>query len=322
MTYSGLVANLFQKVKDKRVFLIFGGDLAVRLDSLRIFRYRIARTVEKSVSKVLKIAFFLHKTQDLSRFLYNMPYDLKVFYWEEGLLEGEELEMFLGQLVKDDSRVVIMDETGELLETFRELYPKNSRGLWIDCSKIPTDMQKLLEKRLAVGTLDIEDRYKKGGVIGRGIEPVALEYLKELPYLSLFNVFNILDELQLDAIDMNCLRKHGLLKGNLEAFLANKLLTQGKNAILKYNLKDVDGAKFFGLLRWYLIMMLRIKTMVRATAVVCASKLEISKFRYDALLSMSEKYELRDLYKKLYLLLSLGQWRRKYGALLLLLMYW
>lgn len=299
--------------KSRRIYAVVKGEEMVRLDVLRLFERKLTKFLrevqEDDDKRLTKMVVFLEKGQDLSRFTYDMSYDLKVFYWKEKILEESVAIDFIERLRNGNSWIVIMDGSNEISDLFKKVCAKRSTGLLIDCSQIPGEFEEYIPGRLSCGN-KVE------------VQKEALSYLVELPYLSLFNIFNVLEALGIENVSMNVLRQFKLLKEDIEAFLVLTLLEKGKRTVLRYNLKNVNGGRFFGLLYWYLVLLLRMKTMADFTSVQASSKLGIKLKQYKEVKELKDKFKLKELYQKLYLVLSLMCWRRKYGALLLLLMYW
>lgn len=288
-----------------RIFAIVRGSAATRT--------YISRVVEQGLGNPPKDVVFLRDIyESLWKFL-SYSTELRVLFWEKGLLGKEEALAFVDSVAEmpKDRKHIFFDASDELYELVREEYKGRLRVRFIDCRL--SDNEEKKQEMYSHWFEKIEEAR---------ISPKMIEYLSGIPYLESFNLLDILK--LVGEMDFNILsvKKWGFVWADREQFLVNTLLYKGRVVALKENLKDLNSSRFFLLLLWEIDALLKIKTLHRGFATEKAEKSGLSLGKYYALKDQAEKLNIKDLYKRLYLVVSLLKWRDLPGVVNLLFMYW
>lgn len=291
--------------KSTRIFAIVRGNEAVRA--------YVSRMIEKGLGSPAKDVMFLSEVyESLWQFLSYSFKPMKVLFWEKGLLNKEDAVNFIEAVsLLKNRRNIFFDSSDELHDLIREKYKGKLRVRFIDC-RLPMDS----------GTK--EEMYKHWFVDVEKIDisPKMIEYLAGIPYLESFNTMEAFKVAGEEDFNLLSVKKWGFVWSDKEQYLVDKLMYKGRVAALREDLRDLNSSRFLWLLFKEVDALLKIKTMFGHYPTEKAAKAGLSLGKFYALKDKAEKISLNDLYKRLYLVVSLLKWRSYTGVVNLLFLYW
>lgn len=288
-----------------RLFAIVQGSDAVRT--------YVSRMIEQGLGNPPKEVVLLRDIyESLWQYLTYTP-NLRILIWEKGLLSKGEAAKFIDDVAElpKERKNIFFDASDELYELVREEFKGRLQVRFIDCRLTP-DLKKKQELY----------EYWFKGVEKLDISPKMVEYLSDIPYLESFNLINIFKLVGETNFDLLSVKKWGFIWADKERFLVDTLLYKGRVMVLREDLRDLNSSRFLMLLLREINALLKIKTLHYGYTTDKAEKSGLSLGKYYALLNKAEKLSLKDLYKRLYLVVNLLKWKDFPGVINLLLMYW
>jgi hypothetical protein len=317
MTYRDFLTHFTATLSKKTMFLFDGGPERVRSDALYILRKKFE--IQK---KDLKLRSYREKVYHLSE-IANLPaavtsgstFNLTIIQWEKGLLSDKEIKQFL-RGCRDTKKIwfAILDGSGEVGKVFKDVFPKNSSGLDIDCGKVSDEekaMVNMINNRL--------------GIVGVTPSEEVVKFLAsgdEVYGEQLFNTFYILEALKEPKVDVELLRKHSLIIPNVEYHLMRVLFDKGKLAFLSQSNVDYDDGRILRYIIRELILMLKCKTVRGSSDQKKSSMVKLTYLAFLDYKKKVEKVELSLLYRRLYSALMSLRYGGLKGSTLLLLSSW
>lgn len=288
-----------------RLFAIVRGKEATRA--------YISRMIEEGLGNPSKDVVFLREIyESLWQYLSFSPKPMRILFWEKDLLDKETASKFIEAVSMIKNRQnIFFDSSDELYKLVREEYKGKLRVRFIDC-RLPSDSQEKARIYKHWFT-DIEQGE---------ISPKMVNYLGTLPYLESFNLleaFKVVGEKDFNLVSV---KKWGFIWADRERFLIDTLLYKGRVAALREDLKDLNTGRFLTMLLREIDALLKIKTLQRGYPTDRAEKAGLSLGKFYALRKRAEKLNLKELYKQLYLVVSLLKWKEFPGVVNLLFMYW
>lgn len=306
MTYYQFVKTFHaQWPKGKKVVYIFGGSEDLRLSSMKLLEKRLGKVnLKKSV------VYLSDFTKTPKAFLYSIA-DLKVVHWIPKVLEKSLFVSFLRELGKSQGIAVVIDESGELLDAFKKVYPKGSPGVVIDCSKLTQEVDSLI-------------RLQTWDLAGINLSPEVVRFLREMPFETLFPIFRVLEQLDVKTITVEEVKKYGLFETNMEQFYAKKMLRDGKSTMFQVRWSNLEAGRFLRSLWRELVRLLRIKTLLgEKRSAIVASELGIPYEYFEKdYRPLAERLDISVLYARMRLVWRVLQWQDYNGAIAILLTNW
>jgi hypothetical protein len=269
--------------------------------------------IEQGIGSPAKDVVFLREIHEsLWQFL-TYTTRLRVLFWEKGLLDKETAFTFIKDVayLSMERKHIFFDASDELYELVREEYKGNLRVRFVDC-RLSEDEKKKQEL--------YNYWFKKIEMVD--ISPKMVDYLSNIPYLESFNLIDIFKLVGEKDFNLLSVQKWGFVWADREKFLVNTLLYKGRIPALREDFKDLNSGRFLMLLMREIDALLKIKTLQRGYSTEKAEKAGLSLGKYYALHDQAEKLNIKDLYKRLYLVVSLLKWRDLPGVVNLLFMYW
>jgi hypothetical protein len=301
------------------VWLIEGGEEIVRSDALYIlkkkFQHPLARIKTKLPLQYREVTYHLSDIVNLPTAVSTeSAFTLTVIRWEKGLLNEKETKLFLRGCRDSKYWFAIVDATGEVGKVFKEVFPKLSKGVSVDCRKISEDEESkksLVSRRL--------------GIVGASPNEDVIKYLAsgdEIYGGWLFNIFYILEALKEPKVDVDMLRKHSLMVPNIEYYLMKTLLDKGKLAFLSLPTIDYDDGKLLRCIIRELILILNCKTVRGNSDQKKCGMVGLPYMTFLAYKDKLKKVDLLLLYRRLYLTFKTLRYGGLKGSVLLLLSMW
>lgn len=325
MTIYQLVSGFDYKAK--KVYLVYSSkeeDTFIQMDAITVLEKKIKRDLneDRADEIIFRKDTFLDEIsfRILSSSLLNLRV---VFYDDAELIESslEELEEILKVASKLSCYTVFVTGSEKLADMYLNFYGKGcelaTKGAFIDCTKKPfSKLKDFIRERFW--------RVEQQTFISES----ARDQLSKLGVSRiLFNSFSVLSALHKKRLDISDLRVLNLMNENVEFRLVNRLLAGDKHKLIRSSLLGISTKGFLLGLHRKIFLLLKVKTVTGFDSIACATKLQLSLFRYFVLRQEAKNYTLKNLYEHWYLVFSLLKWKdldkKKHPWLLFLLfMYW
>ena len=312
MRYQVIVQN-HMMWNGKRVYYIYGGTETIRQDAEKIIRKIMKQTFGvygvKPCVRYLKLKEVVDEPELL---LYRGEYNLFFIEWEQGLLDVAESKQFFRLCMQVGARrhVVITNGDSDSAEHFNKVYPKNSKGVAIECVMPVGDkpFENYLLKKLQISKVDVTQE--------------LMGELWVMPKASLINIFNVLRYLPSDEFGFAEMEQMKLFRDNLEYKLSEELIEKGKNAVLRNpGLDDVNAKLFFGAVQMRLMRILTIKSSSESYGKQ-KERMKLPPDVFKTYWNFAKKFDLRILLERLKLLLVLRRYTDYQHSVLILLNHW
>lgn len=321
MTYTKFVYYYRMKLHG-RVFLICGENTYMREDALGLLERKVKRDLGRFFKgQFLKKVYYMTELADEPfQVMYSVKSNFRVIRWDPNILNKEDTILFLKELNTLPGWSVIISADLTLKTIFEKLFPFKKEefiswaglkldGMVIECSRLPCKLGSFIERRVKL-VLDV------------GIDEETVMALETLPSEGLFATFRSIDVLQQKALSYKDISKYGLSKIGAEVFLVKVLLNKGRKRVLQFDLSNIDFGIFLKILFSRLVLLLKIKTQHKKRSYMAAGELDISPQSYMYHKSLADDFKLKELYNKLYLVISSFRWSSRKSSIMLFLRYW
>jgi len=278
-----------------------------------VTRHYILRMVEKGLGYPEKKVYFYDDIEgSLWKFLSYVSCPLRVLFWGENSLSDDEVHDFLEGVFHLDGRIILIDPSGQLERVKKER--EKSRSIYrrvINCD-FPAVFD--LQKRTYFHWLESMEQLSPSSQF--------LQYVIDHPLIESFNLINTLKYAEKQKFSLVDAKKYGLLWSDKEKLMVSLLMHKSRAAFMREGWLDLNSSRFFWLLFWEIHSLLKIKTLFTGFASSQAEKVGLSQEIYYAKKDQARQQSLKGLYRKLFLVMNLMEWRDYSHSVSLLLLYW
>ena len=222
---------------------------------------------------------------------------------------------FLEELGRLDNKTVILDASEQIFEAF-QYHRKEHNAPWAKGKIIDCSFAKMEKTKGREGTRKRLFEYWLNDTEKLNVSPRLLEHFSESPFLETFNTIAALKFVGEKDYNLITAERWGVLWVDHEREVMRKLLYKGRGAMRDTDWRDINNGRFFWLLFKEMVLLLKFKTMFRG------NKREIPQETYQRLKEVAGKVDLRQLYRRMFLVINLMRWREHQGAISLLIFHW
>jgi hypothetical protein len=152
--------------------------------------------------------------------------------------------------------------------------------------------------------------------------PRLIEHAVSRPFSESFNMVKSLNLVGEKNLNLLTTQKFGLLWTDEERLFVDNLIEKGRGRVLRTNWSGLDAQRTLYLLYRRVHLLLKVKTLLTGYTSEKLAKLGVTQQTYYSLKTVASKLDMHQLYKRLYLVISLFKWRNQKGVLNLLMLYW
>lgn len=292
--------------ENTKLVIIWGGTASARTYMLRL--------VEKQFNLLRKIVYHLPEVEEcLWKLFLHLPSTLQIIFWDKNSIDEDELAKMLIEFGLLKQKTIILDSTDEVRNALgRDEVPRTALRRQIDCN-LPISELDNMEKIYRRWFEEVEKF---------DTSPRLLEHAASRPFSESFNMIRTLKLVGESNLNLITAQKWGMLWTDEEEYFVESLLTKGRGYVLKTPWSGLNASRTLYLLYRRLHLLLKVKTLLTGYTSEKLAKLGVRQQLYFKMKDLAAKLEIKPLYKRLYIVLSLMKWRDQKGVLNLLMLYW